>query len=97
MRVIFIHEEDLFCFDTLVLTHIYNCGSARCVEFSSLDVCPSDDGDLFEEETEDEQKASGKSGLVVFRCGGKKTDMKKADEHVRSIQKEGVSWEASKF
>ncbi|CAL9236280.1 unnamed protein product [Arabidopsis halleri] len=97
LRIIFIHEEDLCDDDTLVDTHIYNCGRVRSVETCNLEVCrANDDGDLLEEEIEEEKKASGKSGLVVFRYGGK-TDIKKVEERVRSKQKEGVSWGATKL
>ncbi|EFH57956.1 hypothetical protein ARALYDRAFT_903284 [Arabidopsis lyrata subsp. lyrata] len=97
LRIIFIHEEDLCDDDTLVDTHIYNCGRVRSVETCNLEVCPAkDDGDLLEEEIEEEKKASGKSGLVVFRYGGK-TDIQKVEERVRSKQKEGVSWGATKL
>ncbi|XP_019101234.1 PREDICTED: elongation factor 1-delta 1-like [Camelina sativa] len=99
LRIIFIiYDDDLFCFDTLVETHIYNCGRVRSVEFSDFECCPNDDGDLLDEETEEEMKAAGKSGLMLARCGGKKTDIiKKEEERLRSIQMEGVSWGTTKL
>ncbi|XP_010505721.1 PREDICTED: elongation factor 1-delta 2-like [Camelina sativa] len=93
------YDDDLFCFDTLVETHIYNCGRVRSVECSNFERCPAnDDGDLLDEETEEEMKAAGISGLVLPRYRDyKNTDIKKEEERIRSIQKEGVSWGATKL
>ncbi|CAA7028931.1 unnamed protein product [Microthlaspi erraticum] len=56
-----------------------------------------DDAALFGEERAVSLKESGKSGLMIVNMSLLNPDMKKSEESVRSSQKEGVVWEASKI